>query len=141
MAIVKKRSIKKINPCIPLRDLVIFPHMVVPLLVGRTRSLNAVEESLNNNGYIVIAFQKNPLVEDPAIDDLYTTGVLAKVIQSIKEPSGVMKILVEVLERVRIKNFVGDKKYYYASIEVIKEEKGKDRISFTIFLSRNISFV
>ena len=127
MAIVKKRNIKKINPCIPLRDLVIFPHMVVPLLVGRTRSLNAVEESLNNNGYIVIAFQKNPLVEDPTIDDLYTTGVLAKVIQSIKEPSGVMKILVEVLERVRIKNFVGDKKYYYASIEVIKEEKGKDK--------------
>jgi len=127
MAIVKKRNIKKINPCIPLRDLVIFPHMVVPLLVGRTRSLNAVEESLNNNGYIVIAFQKNPLVEDPTIDDLYTTGVLAKVIQSIKEPSGVMKILVEVLERVRIKNFVGNKKYYYASIEVIKEEKERDK--------------
>jgi len=98
-----------------------------PLLVGRTRSLNAVEESLNNNGYIVIAFQRNPLVEDPTMDDLYTTGVLAKIIQSVKEPSGVMKILVEVLERVRIKNFVGDKKYYYASVEIIKEEKGKDK--------------
>ena len=72
MVIVKKRNIKKTNPCIPLRDLVIFPHMVVPLLVGRARSLNAVEESLNNNGYIVIAFQKNPLVEDPTMDDLYT---------------------------------------------------------------------
>jgi len=127
MAIVKKKNIKRVNPCIPLRDLVIFPHMIVPLLVGRTRSLNAVEESLNNEGYVIVVFQKNPLVEDPTIDDLYQTGVLAKIIQSIKEPSGVMKILVEVLERVRIKNFVGDKKYYYASTEIIKEKKGKDK--------------
>lgn len=127
MPIVKKKNFKKNMPCIPLRDLVIFPHMVVPLLVGRSRSLSAVEESLNDNGLIVVVFQKNPLVEDPTIDDIYLTGVVAKIIQSIKEPSGIMKILVEVMERVNVKSFTGDKKYYYATVERIKEKEEKTK--------------
>lgn len=127
MPIVKKKNFKKNMPCIPLRDLVIFPHMVVPLLVGRSRSLSAVEEALNDNGLIVVVFQKNPLVEDPTIDDIYLTGVVAKIIQSIKEPSGIMKILVEVMERVNVKSFTGDKKYYYATVERIKEKEEKTK--------------
>ena len=129
MALIKKseKLLKKNFPTVPLRDLIIFPQMVVPLLVGRPRSLNAVEEALSDEGYIVIVFQKEPQIEEPTPDDIYPVGVIAKIIQSVKEPSGVMKILVEVLERVKVKEFVGNKKYFFTKVERVKEEVSKDK--------------
>ncbi|MCD6407486.1 endopeptidase La [bacterium] len=129
MVLIKKseKFFKRNLPTVPLRDLIIFPQMVVPLLVGRPRSLNAVEEALTDEGYIVIVFQKEPQIEEPTPDDIYPVGVIAKIIQSVKEPSGVMKILVEVLERVKVKEFVGNKKYFFAKVERVKEEVSKDK--------------
>ncbi|MGC8976150.1 MAG: endopeptidase La [Candidatus Ratteibacteria bacterium] len=125
MAILKKNEIKirrKNVPTLPLRDLIIFPHMVIPLYVGRAKSLNAVEEAISNEGYLIVVFQKDPNVEEPKFDDIYSIGVLTKIIQSIKETTGVMKILVEVLERVKIIDFSVYKNYFSSEFDIIKEE-------------------
>jgi len=125
MALLKKleNKIRKKNaPALPLRDLIIFPNMVVPLFVGRTKSLNAVEEAISNDGNLIIVFQKDPNIEDPQYQDIYSTGVLAKIIQSLRETTGVMKILVEVIERVKINEFLTYKNYFAVNFDFIKVE-------------------
>jgi ATP-dependent Lon protease len=129
MAILKKFESKirrKNAPALPLRDLIIFPNMVVPLFVGRTKSLNAVEEAISNDGNLIVVFQKDPNIEDPKYEDIYSTGVLAKIIQSLKETTGVMKILVEVIERVKINEFSTYKNYFSVNFDFIKEEYQTD---------------
>lgn len=123
----EKKIFKKHMPFIPLRDLIIFPHMVVPLLVGRQRSLNAVEESLSTDNFIIIAFQKDPQIEEPRKEDLYSIGILSKIVQIIRESSGVMKILVECHERVRIKEIISNKKFFCCTVERIKKVEVKDK--------------
>lgn len=126
MVILKKSEIKikkKNAPALPLRDLIIFPQMVVPLLVGRIKSVNAVEEAISNEGYLIIVFQKDPQIEEPKFEDIYSTGVLVKIIQSIRESSGGMKILVEVLERVKINDFFTFRNYFSVNFDFIKEEE------------------
>ncbi|MCM8786245.1 MAG: LON peptidase substrate-binding domain-containing protein, partial [Candidatus Omnitrophica bacterium] len=131
MVIFNKKNeikIKKKNmPALPLRDIVIFPQMVIPLFVGRTKSLNAVEEAIANEGYIVVVFQKDPQIEEPGYKDIYSTGVLTKIIQSLKESTGVMKILVEVLERVKINDFTTFKNFFAVNFDYIKEEIETDK--------------
>ncbi|MCM8772645.1 MAG: endopeptidase La [candidate division WOR-3 bacterium] len=125
MALLKKSEtkIKKKNaPALPLRDLIIFPHMVVPLFVGRTKSLNAIEEAISNDGNLIIVFQRDPNIEDPKYEDIYSIGVFSKIIQSLKETTGVMKILVEVTDRVKIIDFTTYKNYFAVNFEFIKEE-------------------
>jgi len=138
MAIIKKaqRVQNKVKPAIPLRDLIVFPNMVVPLLVGRTRSLNSVEEALANEENLVVVFQKDPQVDDPSVEELHSVGVAVKIIQSVKEQSGVIKILVEVIERVAVKGFSRNKKFYSVSAEKIKEplEKNKENEALMRFV-------
>ncbi|MCK9265981.1 endopeptidase La [bacterium] len=138
MAILKKseRNRNKMKPAIPLRDLIVFPNMVVPLLVGRTRSLNSVDESLVSEENLIVVFQKDPQVDDPVFDDIYKVGVAVKIIQSVKEQNGVMKILAEVLDRVKITDFSKNKKFYSVSTERIKEvaQKNKENEALMRFL-------
>jgi len=129
MAILKKleTKIKRKNaPALPLRDLIIFPNMVVPLFVGRAKSLNSVEEAISNEGNLIVVFQKDPNIEDPKYEDIYSTGVLTKIIQSLRETTGVMKILVEVIERVKITEFLTYKNYFAVNFDFIKEEYQTD---------------
>jgi ATP-dependent Lon protease len=129
MAILKKLETKirrKNAPALPLRDLIIFPNMVVPLFVGRAKSLNSVEEAISNEGNLIVVFQKDPNIEDPKYEDIYSTGVLTKVIQSLRETTGVMKILVEVIERVKITEFSTYKNYFAVNFDFIKEEYQTD---------------
>ena len=129
MAILKKLETKirrKNAPALPLRDLIIFPNMVVPLFVGRAKSLNSVEEAISNEGNLIVVFQKDPNIEDPKYEDIYSTGVLTKVIQSLRETTGVMKILVEVIERVKITEFLTYKNYFAVNFDFIKEEYQTD---------------
>ena len=141
MNLLKKNEklLKKNMPFIPLRDLIVYPHMVVPLLVGRQRSLNAVEESLSRDSIIVICFQRDSQVEEPDLNDFYRIGVLAKILQSIKEPNGVMKVLVECLERVAIKGVVKNKKFFCCIpemvVEINKLEKNKEIEALSRFAS------
>src|SRR6202453_5466500 len=86
-----------VYPVLPLRDIVVFPHMIVPLFVGREKSICALEEVMKNDALIMLATQKNASHEDPSPDSIYETGTLASVLQLLKLPDGTVKVLVEGL--------------------------------------------
>src|SRR6202030_2763618 len=88
-------------PVLPLRDIVVFPHMIVPLFVGREKSIRALEEVVRNDRFILLATQIDAAAEDPATDAIYATGVLATVLQLLKLPDGTVKVLVEGLARAK----------------------------------------
>ena len=88
-------------PVLPLRDIVVFPHMIVPLFVGREKSIKALEEVMKNDALIFLATQKNASDDDPAPDSIYEIGTLASVLQLLKLPDGTVKVLVEGLERAK----------------------------------------
>src|SRR4030042_3620420 len=94
-----------IYPVLPLRDIVVFPHMIVPLFVGREKSIKALEEVMRDDKRILLVAQKNPADDDPAIDAIYKTGTLAQVLQLLKLPDGTVKVLVEGVERAKIETF------------------------------------
>ena len=87
---------------LPLRDIVVFPHMIVPLFVGREKSIRALEEVMKNDALILLATQKNASDDDPNPDSIYEVGTLASVLQLLKLPDGTVKVLVEGLERARV---------------------------------------
>ncbi len=115
-------DIKK--PLLPLRDIVIFPSVVVPLFVGRKKSINALEEVMKTDKSIVLVTQKNSEVDDPQEKDIFSYGCLSKIIQLLKLPDGTVKVLVEGLGRVKIKEVNQEnKKHLSCSIEKIVNEK------------------
>ena len=91
-----------LKPLLPLRDIVIFPSMVVPLFVGREKSIKALQEVMKSDKSIVLVTQKNSEVDDPTGQDLYQFGCLSKVLQLLKLPDGTVKVLVEGEKRVKI---------------------------------------
>ena len=101
-------------PVLPLRDIVVFPHMVVPLFVGREKSVQALDEVMKGDKQILLATQKNSGDDDPEADAIYEVGVLANVLQLLKLPDGTVKVLVEGKTRARIKRFTGREDYYEA---------------------------
>ena len=92
---------KELFPVLPLRDIVVFPHMIVPLFVGRERSISALEEVMRRDRYILLAAQKNAGDDDPETDAIYEMGTLASVLQLLKLPDGTVKVLVEGTQRAR----------------------------------------
>src|SRR5229473_234923 len=102
-------------PVLPLRDIVVFPHMIVPLFVGREKSIRALEEVMKNDALIMLATQKNASDDDPSPDSIYETGTLASVLQLLKLPDGTVKVLVEGLERARIEKYSDRAEYYEAT--------------------------
>src|SRR5271155_4999174 len=102
-------------PVLPLRDIVVFPHMIVPLFVGREKSIRALEEVMKNDALIMLATQKNASDDDPAPDAIYETGTLASVLQLLKLPDGTVKVLVEGLERARVQKYTDRAEYYEAT--------------------------
>jgi len=103
-------------PVLPLRDVVIFPSMIFPVLVGRESSLRAVNEALEREKYLFLAAQKNPLTEEPGKDDIYHDGTVAKIIQILKLPNGLMKILVDGLAQGSVESFLPNSRYLEATI-------------------------
>ena len=103
---------KNIHPALSVRDIVVFPHVVVPLFVGRSRSIKALEEAMKTDKKIVLLTQKNLHLDDPTSADLYEVGVLGNILQMIKLPDGTVKILVEGLERVKITEFLDEKEFF-----------------------------
>src|ERR1700687_4207112 len=99
-------------PVLPLRDIVVFPHMIVPLFVGREKSIRALEEVMKNDALIMLATQKNASDDDPSPDSIYETGTLASVLQLLKLPDGTVKVLVEGLERARVQKYSDRAEYY-----------------------------
>ncbi len=113
-------------PILPLRDIVIFPYMIFPVLVGREQSIRAANYAAENTKYIFLSTQKKSAVEDPSEKDLYEEGTIAKIVQILKLPNGLMKILVDGLFQARIKKFTDNKNFFEAKIEIVIPELEND---------------
>ena len=111
-----------IMPVLPLRDTVVFPKMIIPLFVGRVKSINALQRVSDTNGHIVLATQKKADLEDPKADDIYKIGTLGNILQMLKLPDGTVKVLVEGVERIKIENFFDNGEYLSAQIKSFPED-------------------
>lgn len=115
-------NIPKILPVLPLRDNVIFPYMIFPVLIGRDQSIKAANYSIENSKYIFLTAQKKSSIEDPKKDDIFMEGTVAKIIQILKLPNGLLKILVDGVLHGRIKYFIPNPDFYEAEIEVFTQQ-------------------
>jgi ATP-dependent Lon protease len=111
-------------PVLPLRDIVVFPHMIVPLFVGREKSVRALEAVMADDRQILLASQMDPGVDDPEAEGIYRAGVLANVLQLLKLPDGTVKVLVEGKARVRIAEFLPNPRFFEARAEALAEVAG-----------------
>jgi ATP-dependent Lon protease len=114
-------------PVLPLRDIVVFPHMIVPLFVGREKSIKALEEVMRSDTFILLATQKNASDDDPATDSIFEVGTLASVLQLLKLPDGTVKVLVEGAERAKVQKYTDRIEYYEADATVLADDMG-DRV-------------
>lgn len=107
---------------LPLRDIVVFPHMIVPLFVGREKSVQALEHVMQEDKQILLVTQKSPSIDDPGSDDLYSVGTVGTILQLLKLPDGTVKVLVEGGQRIRIKKVEEIEGFLKAEIEELKDE-------------------
>jgi ATP-dependent Lon protease len=132
-------QIPDVLPVLPLRDIVIYPFMIVPLFVSRDRSIRAVEEALNNDRMILLVSQKDVNKEEPVQDDLYTVGTVAIIMRMLKLPDGRIRILIQGLSRCRVNKIDGGGKYVTSSVTPIIEPLGSENNSLEIeALIRNV---
>ena len=120
------RAIPDVLPLIPLRDLILFPNLVVPLFVGRERSINALEESMRQDHLVALVTQREAEVQDPGPEDIYDIGCVASIMQELKLPDGTAKALVEGQQRMRIVEFVQTDPHYLVRVELIEESEEVD---------------
>ena len=113
----KSEANMSVLPLLPLRDVVVYPHMVVPLFVGREKSILALESAMEADKQIVLVAQKDPSEDDPGVDDVYQVGTLATILQMLKLPDGTLKVLVEGLGRVSILNAFQEDDFIKASAQ------------------------
>ena len=118
-----------IYPVLPLRDIVIFPHMIAPLFVGRIKSINALEDVMENNKEIVLLTQKKSSIEEPNQKDLYTTGTIGSILQLLKLPDGTVKVLVEGKSRCVIDEILTSSSHLTAKVKLIDETNNQKEIS------------
>jgi ATP-dependent Lon protease len=114
-------------PVLPLRDIVVFPHMIVPLFVGRDKSVKALEDVMQDDKQILLVTQKNASQDDPSPEDIYTVGTVGTVLQLLKLPDGTVKVLVEGGQRAAITEYSENQEFFQAYAEVLEDEQGEDR--------------
>ncbi len=119
------RSDPRVLPLLPLRDIVVFPHMVVPLFVGRTRSIQALEEAMGADRELLLCAQREAGEDEPAEDDIHQIGTIGSIIQLLRLPDGTVKVLVEGRKRARIVRFEGSDPYFSCSVEELPETEEK----------------
>ena len=129
---MKKDTDNQLLPMLPLRDVVVYPQLVIPLFVGREKSIQAIEEANNGDKKIFLVAQKNASKDEPAIKDLYKVGTVATILQMLKLPDGTVKVLVEGLDRANVIKFNEKGSYWSADISLvpIKERKDKKTMAF-----------
>jgi len=127
-------------PCLPLRDIVVFPGMIVPLFVGRDKSIRALNEVMKTNKKIILVAQKNAEIDDPAEKDLYSIGCESKILQLLKLPDGTVKVLVEGLDRIKIIECNNDKEFLKVSTEIIKDkvDSKEDLLTLSLAIIRKL---
>ncbi|TKB58266.1 endopeptidase La [Ferrimonas aestuarii] len=107
-------------PVLPLRDVVVYPHMVIPLFVGRQKSISCLEAAMEQDKQVLLVAQKEADQDDPSIDDIYPVGTIASILQLLKLPDGTVKVLVEGSQRARIENFIDEDPYVVAEAKFIE---------------------
>ena len=113
---------KNSYPVLTVRDIVIFPHVVVPLFVGRSRSIKALEAAMDQDKKVIFLSQKNVQDEEPGFDDLYHVGVLGNILQMLNLPDGSVKILVDGIDRVRVSDYKEESGYFSGKCEILEKE-------------------
>ena len=113
----------KVVPLLPLRDIIVFPHMVVPLFVGREKSINALEEAMAHDKEILLAAQKKAKTNDPTPEDIFAVGTIGTIIQLLRLPDGTVKVLVEGKRRARIKRFVPNDEFFLCDVDTVEERE------------------
>ena len=115
-------NIDEFVPVLPLRDVVVYPHMVIPLFVGRDKSIDAIDAAMNDDKQLLLVAQKGADVDDPGFDDLYQAGTLANILQLLKLPDGTVKVLVEGSQRCKVLEYQEIEGYYAATVEEINDQ-------------------
>ena len=111
-------------PVLPLRDIVVFPHMIVPLFVGREKSVRALEDVMKDDKQILLVTQKNAAQDDPSTDDIYKVGTVGTVLQLLRLPDNTVKVLVEGVKRARVMRYTDNEEFFQAEAEVLPEVEG-----------------
>ncbi|MEP6707356.1 MAG: LON peptidase substrate-binding domain-containing protein, partial [Pyrinomonadaceae bacterium] len=137
-AIEQQLQIPSDLPVLPLRDIVIYPFMIVPLFVSRERSIRAVDEALGENRMILLVSQKDLDKEEPAADDLYKIGTVAVIMRMLKLPDGRIRVLVQGLARAEIESVAADGEYLRAHLHVVQETLAPERSLEVEALIRNV---
>ena len=127
-------------PVLPLRDVVVYPHMVIPLFVGREKSIQALEAAMENDKQILLVAQKSAADDDPSVEDLYRIGTISSILQLLKLPDGTVKVLVEGNRRARIVTFMGEQEYFTAQIKQYEEATIDERESEVLVRSLTNQF-
>ena len=115
-------------PVLPLRDIVVYPKMIVPLFVGREKSIKALQSVADEDGNVILLTQKDAAVDDPKTDDVYHIGTLGAIVQMLRLPDGTVKVLIEGMERVKISKFCKNKDFMLAEAEVLPEEDSENNL-------------
>ncbi len=116
----------RVVPLLPLRDIVVFPHMVVPLFVGRAKSIQALEDAVEGGRELMLAAQRQAGQEDPGEEEIYSIGTLGSIIQLLRLPDGTVKVLVEGKSRARIATFESEDPYLSVTVEELPDDEGRD---------------
>ncbi|WP_107498124.1 endopeptidase La [Thalassobius sp. I31.1] len=135
-----QEQLNQTYPVLPLRDIVVFPHMIVPLFVGRERSIRALEEVMQDDKQIMLSCQMDPSVDEPTADGIFRIGVLANVLQLLKLPDGTVKVLVEGKSRVQISEFVENDDFFEVRAELLEEVPGDEAVSEALLRSVDQEF-
>src|SRR5256885_3246495 len=112
-----KKPQARVVPLLPLRDIIVFPHMVVPLFVGREKSIAALEEAMGSDKDILLAAQKKAKTNEPAPDDIFEMGTLGTILQLLRLPDGTVKVLVEGKRRANIRPYLPQDKFFWVAAE------------------------
>ena len=121
-----EQNIPRVMPVLPVRDIVVFNYMILPLFVGREKSIKAVDAALSAGRHILILTQKDEAVEEPGPEDVYRTGTVAMVMRMLKMPDGRLKILVQGLARARVARFTSEDSFHEAEVELVHEGKAPE---------------
>jgi len=127
-----QEKINPITPLLPLRDVVVYPQLVIPLFVGRDKSIKAIEKANNGDKQILLVAQKSANKDDPDVKDLFEIGTLATILQMLKLPDGTVKVLVEGIERIQLTKFYDSGEFWSAESKVIKSREVKDKKSIAL---------
>jgi ATP-dependent Lon protease len=124
-------------PVLPLRDVVVYPHMVIPLFVGREKSIRALDAAMQDNKQILLVAQKSADIDEPGVDDVYEIGTMATILQLLKLPDGTIKVLVEGVQRARVNNLRDGEEFFVGGYDLLDSQMSVDDKELEI-LSRSI---